>query len=48
MLIFSAAFIVAVILDIITKYYAVAVFKVNEIEVIKDVLYFTYLENRGE
>ena len=47
MLIFSAAFIVAVILDIITKYYAVAVFKVNEIEVIKDVLYFTYLENRG-
>ena len=47
MLIFSAAVIVAVILDIITKYYAVAVFKVNEIEIIKDVLYFTYVENRG-
>ncbi len=47
MLIFSAAFVIAVILDIITKYYAVTIFKINEIEIIKDILYLTYVENRG-
>lgn len=43
-LIFSLS---AIVLDIITKYIAVTVFKINELEIIKDVLYFTYVENRG-
>ncbi len=34
-------------LDIFTKYLAKTVFTVNEIAVIKDILYFTYVENRG-
>ena len=34
-------------LDIFTKYLATTVFKLNELEIIKDVLYFTYVENRG-
>ncbi len=34
-------------LDILTKYIAKTVFAVNEIAVIKDILYFTYVENRG-
>lgn len=34
-------------LDIYTKHLAATVFKLNEMEIIKDVLYFTYVENRG-
>lgn len=47
MLIFSVVAVIAVIFDIITKYIAINVFKTAELELIKDVLYFTYLENRG-
>ncbi len=34
-------------LDIFTKYIAKTLFSVNELTIIKDVLYFTYVENRG-
>ncbi len=34
-------------LDIFTKYLSSFYFKVSEIEVIKNILYFTYVENRG-
>ena len=34
-------------LDIFTKYLSTFYFKVSEIEVIKNILYFTYVENRG-
>ena len=34
-------------IDIFTKHLATTVFKLNEIEIIKDVLYFNYVENRG-
>ena len=47
MLLFLIILISGIVIDIYTKYLAVAIFKVNEIEVIKNILYFTYVENRG-
>ena len=47
MIIFLLFVISAISLDMLTKYIAITVFKVSEVAVIKDVLYFTYLENRG-
>lgn len=47
MLIFSVIAVIAVVLDVITKYFAINLFSVSEFELIKNVLYFTYLENRG-
>ena len=35
------------VFDIFTKYLSSFYFKVSEIEVIKNILYFTYVENRG-
>lgn len=35
------------VLDIFTKYLSTFYFKLAEIEVIKNILYFTYVENRG-
>ena len=34
-------------LDVFTKYLAVNMFRLSDVEIIKDVLYFTYVENRG-
>lgn len=47
MLIYIISLPVILGLDIFTKYLATVYFKVSEIEVIKDILYFTYVENRG-
>lgn len=35
------------VFDIFTKYLSSFYFKVSEVEVIKNILYFTYVENRG-
>lgn len=47
MLLFIVILIAGILADIYTKYLAVTVFSINEIEVIKNILYFTYVENRG-
>ena len=47
MFLFSVVAVIAIILDMITKYIAINVFRLSELELIKNVLYFTYLENRG-
>lgn len=43
-LIFSIS---AILIDFLTKHLAITVFKLGEIELIKNVLYFTYVENTG-
>jgi len=47
MALFGLILVAAVFFDVLTKHFAVTVFKINELEIIKDVLYFTYVENRG-
>ena len=47
MILFLCISVLVIVADYFTKMLAVNVFKVNEITVIKDILYFTYVENRG-
>ena len=47
MILFLCISVLVVVADYFTKLLAVNVFKANEITLIKDVLYFTYVENRG-
>lgn len=47
MLIYILVPILILALDIFTKYLAKTVFILNDITLIKDILYFTYVENRG-
>lgn len=47
MMLFLCISVLVVVADYFTKLLAVNVFKTNEITLIKDVLYFTYVENRG-
>ena len=47
MILFLCISVLVIVADYFTKMLAVNIFKVNEITVIKDILYFTYVENRG-
>ena len=47
MILFLCISVLVIVADYFTKMLAVNVFKVNEITIIKDILYFTYVENRG-
>lgn len=47
MLIYIVSVLIILGFDIFTKYLSAVYFKVSEVEVIKNILYFTYVENRG-
>lgn len=47
MLIYIFIVIAVIGIDIYTKYLSTTYFRIEEIEIIKDALYFTYVENRG-
>ena len=47
MLIYIISIVLILGLDIYTKYLSVNLFRIEELEIIKNVLYFTYVENRG-
>lgn len=47
MILFLIFVLSAIALDMVTKYIAITIFKISELEIIKNILYFTYVENRG-
>ena len=47
MILFLVFVLSAIALDMVTKYIAITIFKISELEIIKNILYFTYVENRG-